>query len=293
MDTCHEERQGRGLLGASGRAGPILTNKTRGKLLAVRPEGGSRLAEEPRRTGWEQAASAAQVTDAWGSSSRWPGLGLGADDTAPAFGDWWGSGPSISGPAQLALSAPGSPSTVLGAGVGRSPLQQRMKRPVAVPGSLAPRGSAACPGAQASLQGPVAASSPLREALRLSGPGPLRPPFWNIPKPSLNVCFFLETNLGKSGRVGKGGWRATPGGAGRSRDSPPPVCPKPHRLPSAAGLCADPRDHGQVCPSQELRWRCQGAQLSRAWGGGEPPGWGGLMSEAPWTKPCRSLAIPP
>ena len=96
-----------------------------------------------------------------------------------------------------------------------------MKRPVATPGSLAPRGSTTGSGARASLRGPVAVSSPLREALRLSGPGPLCPPFWNIPKPSLNVCFFLETNPGKSGRVGKGGWRATPGGAGRSRDSPP------------------------------------------------------------------------
>ena len=224
MDTCHEERQGRGLLGASGRAGPILTNKTRGKLLAAHPEGGSRLAEEPRRTGWEQAASAAQVTAAWGSSGRWPGLGLGADDTAPAFGDGWGSGPSMSGPVQLAPLAPGSPSAVLGAGVGQSPLQQGMKRPVATPGSLAPRGSTTSSGARASLRGPVAVSSPLREALRLSGPGPLCPPFWNVPKPSLNVCFFLETNPGKSGRVGKGGWRATPGGAGRSRDSPPSSC---------------------------------------------------------------------
>lgn len=97
MDTCHEERQGRGLLGASGRAGPILTNKTRGKLLAAHPEGGSRLAEEPRRTGWEQAASAAQVIAAWGSSGRWPGLGLGADDMAPAFGISGGLGPPCLG----------------------------------------------------------------------------------------------------------------------------------------------------------------------------------------------------
>lgn len=27
-------------------------------------------------------------------------------------------------------------------------------------------------------------------------------------------------------------------------------------------------------------------------GGGEPPGWGGLMSEASWTKPCREPGHP-
>lgn len=120
-----------------------------------------------------------------------------------------------------------------------------MKQRVATPGSPAPHGSTSSSGARASLQGPVAASSPLQEALWLSGPGPLGPPFWNVPKPSLNVCFFLETNPGKSGRVGKGGWRATPGWAGRSRDSPPssllPQAPPPAWRSRAVCRPAGPR----------------------------------------------------
>lgn len=73
--------------------------------------------------------------------------------------------------------------------------------------------------------------------------------------------FLLAGHAKDLGWAWRMGWRVTPGGQGD-----PKMCPSPMACLAWQCLCADPWEHSQACPPEELRQQCQGAQLSRVQG---------------------------
>ena len=199
----------------------------------------------------------------WGSPGRRLGLGLGAGDTARSLRGQlhpvrvW----TLPCPGQRGWPphSPGSPSTALGAGEGPPPqglsvqvaqesfLHRRIELPAAtprVPGSARRRLWLWClsPPSRVLWLRHLHPAKPCW----LSGLGPLAPRFGMCPQTVLECLFLLADQPGDW--VGKRGWRATPGGAGRSQDLP--------SLPSARSPTA--------CLARQCRVQTRGSTAKRA-----------------------------